>query len=46
MGRKCCIPTCRSGYAGEDKNIPVSFFKFPVENYLKEKWVRAIPRKD
>ena len=54
MGKKCCVPKCRSGYApikgelefdGEKKVArKISVFSFPIEEDLLQRWVRSIPR--
>ena len=48
MGKKCCVPNCRSGYA-ENKKAglewqKVSIFSFPQDVKMCRKWARAIPR--
>ena len=43
MGRKCCVPGCRSGYPVGDK---VAIFKGPTDRDLQIKWEWAIKRKD
>ena len=45
MGFKCCVPTCRQGYADTPKNPCISFHRFPNEQYdpsLREKWLEII----
>ena len=58
MGRKCCVPNCNTGYqkpspllgggyAGVHKPEGVTVHSFPLVNEeLKAKWLKAIPRKD
>ena len=41
MGRKCCVPGCRTNYEDESK---FSVFTFPKDDDLKRKWLRQIPR--
>ena len=49
MGRKCCVPKCRSGYSltksnTNDEKYSISVFSFPENQELRRKWMRAIPR--
>ena len=49
MGRKCCVPKCRSGYSltksnTNDEKQSISVFSFPENQELRRKWMRAIPR--
>ena len=44
MRTHCCVPECtKKGYREED-GTKVSFFKFPIENPMKKKWLHAIRR--
>ena len=43
MGKKCCVPGCRSGYPDGDK---VAIFKGPTDRDLQIKWEWPIKRKD
>lgn len=43
MPNKCCVFGCRSNY---DKENEASSFKFPKDPAMREKWIRAINRKD
>ena len=44
MPTHCCVPECtKKGYREED-GTKVSFFKFPIENPMKKKWLHAIRR--
>ena len=41
-----CVPECtKKGYREED-GTKVSFFKFPIENPTKKKWLHAIRREE
>lgn len=42
MGR-CCVPGCKGNY---DRGPKVHVFSFPRDVDRKDKWLRAIPRKD
>ena len=42
MGKKCCIFGCNSNYYGAE-SAPI--FKFPKNNYIKDKWIRFVNRK-
>lgn len=49
MGYTCCVPKCRSGYKSAKRDIKgsrakVPIFKFPRDENLRQKWMRAIPR--
>ncbi|VEN41670.1 unnamed protein product [Callosobruchus maculatus] len=48
MPRRCCVPGCKENYDTTLKKTktPVSTFSFPKEEKQREKWLRAIPRKD
>ena len=43
MGRKCCVPGCKSGY-GTVGNGAVMIHRFPQDENLRKTWIRAIPR--
>ena len=46
MPTHCCVPECtKKGYREED-GTKVSFFKFPIENAMKKKWLHAIRREE
>ena len=44
MVNKCCVPGCRSNYEIKKGERSVTCFTFPIEEQLKEKWLRKIPR--
>ena len=44
MPRKCYVPCCNSGYASS--TTKVSTCRFPSDKYEKDKWIKAIPRKN
>lgn len=44
MGKKCCAPNCRSGYSSCETKFRIHVF--PKNEELRQKWVRAVPRKD
>ena len=45
MGKKCSVPGCKSGYASAKPGInKISFFSFPSDPDLKEKWKIGIQR--
>ena len=45
MGRKCCVPKCKSGYASaKPGSNKISFFSIPSDPDLKEKWKIRIQR--
>lgn len=50
MGFTCCVPGCRTGYKlrrrETRKAAGVSLFKFPSDSNLRQKWIKAIPRKN
>ena len=41
MGRKCCVPLCRSKY---DLNDKTPTFRLPHDVTEKQRWLKAIPR--
>ena len=43
MPQKCCVPFCKGNYNGENK---VTVFSFPQDEFFKQKWIRAIKRKN
>lgn len=43
MPHKCCVPNCKGNY---HKRQRVSVFMFPKDPVLKQKWLKAIRRKD
>ena len=47
MGKKCCVPGCKSGY-DSIKPVPkkTSFFIFPTDPELRNEWIRKIQRPD
>ena len=47
MGRKCCVPGCKSGYYSVPEPKPnISFLSFPNDPDLRNKWLLAIGRPD
>ena len=57
MGYKCCVGGCKSGYETEKKNhgteqssnspyATISFFAFPTEKNLREKWTNSCYRQN
>ena len=44
MVNKCCVPGCRTNYEIKKGERSVTCFTFPIEEQLKEKWLRKIPR--
>ncbi|PAA94070.1 hypothetical protein BOX15_Mlig022091g1 [Macrostomum lignano] len=45
MGYKCCVFGCKSGYASQ-KTENVSYYAFPKDTNLRQRWLRAIPNAD
>lgn len=43
MVLKCCVPNCKGNY---DKDRKVHVFKFPKDEVMRNKWLRAIPRQN
>jgi len=47
MVNKCCAYGCKSGYVGHTPSeTRITFHSFPPDAKLREKWIRANPRKD
>ena len=44
MVNKCCVPGCRTNYKIKKGERSVTCFTFLIEEQLKEKWLRKIPR--
>ena len=42
----CCIPNCNTGYRSASSSERISIFRFPRDEQLKAKWLKAIPRKN
>nr|CAH7748853.1 unnamed protein product [Callosobruchus chinensis] len=45
MGNKCCVPNCTGNYKSSGSKVH-NIFKFPKDQYLREKWLRAIHREN
>jgi hypothetical protein len=45
MGHKCAAYGCKSGYSSDGRK-DISFHKFPQNEELQKKWIKANPRKD
>ena len=45
MVNTCCVPSCNSGYKSSKNPEKVALFKFPKDESLKNKCIKAIPRK-
>ena len=46
MVNSCCVPECKSGYKSVKKSDTVSLFRFPKNEIIRQKWIKAIPRKN
>ena len=46
MVNACCVPECKSGYRSNKTAKPVALFKFPKDDVIRQKWIKAIPRKN
>lgn len=50
MVNKCCAFGCKSGYDSQHptdaSGVRVTFHSFPQDNEVRQKWIRANPRKD
>ena len=46
MGKKCCVPKCKSGYDSVtfDPPIKISFHAFPPDSELRSEWKINISR--
>lgn len=45
MPNHCCVPDCKSNYSS-NKEEHVTTFKFPKDDFLKNKWISVIRRPD
>ena len=44
---KCCVPSCKSGYASNSatsSSAKIAMFRFPKTEKLRRKWLRSIHR--
>ena len=46
MVNKCSAYGCKSGYDSQVTSVGISFHSFPKDTELRDKWIRANPRKD
>ena len=47
MGKKCCVPGCKSGYDSvKPEREKVSFFMFPMDTDIRNEWIQKIQRPD
>ena len=50
MVNKCCAFGCKSGYIGKNtttgSGVRITFHSFPQHKDLRDKWIRANPRRD
>ena len=44
MVNSCCVLSCNPGYKSNKNSEKVALLKFPKEECLKSKWIRAISR--
>jgi hypothetical protein len=46
MGKKCCVPKCKSGYDSVtfEPSIKISFHAFPPDSDLRSEWKLNISR--
>ena len=42
----CCVPECKSGYKSVKKSDTVTLFRFPKNEAIQQKWIKAIPHKN
>ncbi len=45
MPRKCVVFGCRSGYASEQSNTSLSFFRFPKDHQRLQEWISSLPNR-
>jgi len=46
MGFKCSVSGCKSGYDSQTTDENVTFHTYPTNPEMRQKWIRANPRKD
>ena len=47
MPTTCVVPKCKTGYRSDDPGPEkISFFKFPTDLGMKEKWTKKIRREN
>ena len=46
MPTTCVSPACSSGYPSANKEEHVTFHRFPSDIFLRDKWIKKIPRKN
>ena len=45
MAFTCCVPECNTGYCSSQAVEKVAVFRFPKNDKLCQKWIKAISRK-
>ena len=42
----CCVPGCNTGYKSSNSLQKIALFKFPMQDDMKQKWLKSIPRQN
>ena len=45
MVNSCCVPECKSSYKSVKKSDIVALFRFPKNEIIRQKWIKAKPDK-
>ena len=46
MVNTCCVSGCKTGYKSHKNHPKIASFQFPLEEFLKNKWLKSIPQKN
>ena len=46
MVNVCCVPECKTGYKSCKTQEKIALFRFPKQEELQQRWLKAIPRQN